>query len=535
MLVVNIAEESIRVGDASLWQNVLAYGALLTVIASQNLLLKRRALLKLVNIQILFLLICQLFFLNFLPHASHTLLSFAVLAEYFLAIFLFHLTNKWKQFRHAFNQVHFLVPFVVPFLLFQILADLFQPFDGAVSSLLVTLGLIGGLIVFLPFLVKTLWRCQPIPEGPLKDRLEAFSQRAGFRHGGMHVWTVMQTSMTAAIIGVVPRFRYVMFTESLLRTLPEEEVEAILAHEIGHSHHKHLLIYPFVITGMLLVAGVVSWVLYQPLSDLLGLAGMLAPSQIWEGALPLVVFLPYALSAALYFRYIFGLFSRSFERQADIYPMSLGVPAEHLVSALDRVALVCGIDHKAPNWHHHSIWDRMQFLKRASREPLVVVRHNRFCRRLVSSFIVILVFLGAALLTNDTVPKGLETTGAVISEKVNASLRYKVARHTRKQLGLLGDPKRLDPILAKSLTKESATSVPGLYEFYAAQLLLSDEQTIASGQMMLLAWSRFDFGLLNDGASSEVKLEFRRVSEAIRHALENETSLKNELRHAERE
>ncbi len=111
------------------------------------------------------------------------------------------------------------------------------------------------MLIFLPYFIQKIWLCKSLPEGELKNRLMKICPRASFKHAGMKTWTIMHDQLTAGIIGIVPRFRYIMFTDRLLRELPPESIEAILAHEIGHNKHKHLLIYPFILAGMIVCAG----------------------------------------------------------------------------------------------------------------------------------------------------------------------------------------------------------------------------------------------------------------------------------------
>ena len=46
--------------------------------------------------------------------------------------------------------------------------------------------------------------------------------------------------LNAAVIGLTGRLRYIIFTETLIDTLPEDFVEAVMAHEAGHVRHAHI-------------------------------------------------------------------------------------------------------------------------------------------------------------------------------------------------------------------------------------------------------------------------------------------------------
>src|SRR5690606_15497103 len=136
----------------------------------------------------------------------------------------------------------------LPFLFFTLLLDAIfyipSPLQGYFAGeeqwldelliLFFSVAFFGICMVFLPSIVQKIWRCKPLSDLSLLERLEKFCQRAKFKHAGMKMWTVMNRAHTAAIVGVVPRFRYVMFTQKLLHYLTPDEVEAVLAHEIGH-------------------------------------------------------------------------------------------------------------------------------------------------------------------------------------------------------------------------------------------------------------------------------------------------------------
>ena len=49
--------------------------------------------------------------------------------------------------------------------------------------------------------------------------------------------------MTAGIMGMVPRFRYILITESLMEILSLDELKAVVAHEMGHARYRHFFFY----------------------------------------------------------------------------------------------------------------------------------------------------------------------------------------------------------------------------------------------------------------------------------------------------
>ena len=178
----------------------------------------------------------------------------------------------------------------------------------------------------------------------------------------------MGRAVNAGILGMSKQFRYIVFTDALLQALPLESIKAILSHEIGHSQYKHLLFYPFILAGMLLTASPLSHYMAETISPLFRI-----PLDIWR---PLLFYSTFILFSALYFRFLFGHFSKLFERQADLHIFALNILPENLISALHATAR-SEADRKKPNWHHYSIEERIEFIQSAANNPWLISRHHR--------------------------------------------------------------------------------------------------------------------------------------------------------------
>ena len=44
----------------------------------------------------------------------------------------------------------------------------------------------------------------------------------------------------AAVIGLLPGWRYVLLSDRLIETMTDAEIEAVFAHELGHIVHNHM-------------------------------------------------------------------------------------------------------------------------------------------------------------------------------------------------------------------------------------------------------------------------------------------------------
>jgi hypothetical protein len=120
------------------------------------------------------------------------------------------------------------------------------------------------------------------------------------------------------IMGVVPRARYVIFTDRILEEMPADEVDAVFGHEVGHARHGHLWFYlVFFTLSMVVLAALL--LLAATHLDALAAANpqawyaRLAAEDGWWLALP-----PFGLFVGYLF-VAFGFLSRRCERQADVF------------------------------------------------------------------------------------------------------------------------------------------------------------------------------------------------------------------------
>lgn len=165
------------------------------------------------------------------------------------------------------------------------------------------------VIAVSPELVRRLLPTRPLAPGALRDRLERLCTRTGLPMRDILVWNTGGSMVNAAVVGFMPGMRYVLLTDLLLDSMTPVQIEAVFAHEVGHVKHRHLLWYFIFLAGMtLLFAGPVEalWRALAPRFPLAGVAGTTVEYVIGIGSLVLVFGL-------------FGLLSRCFERQADVF------------------------------------------------------------------------------------------------------------------------------------------------------------------------------------------------------------------------
>ena len=163
--------------------------------------------------------------------------------------------------------------------------------------------------------------------------------------------------LNAAVVGLVGVCRYVLLTDTLVRVLPDEQSEAVMAHEIGHVRLRHMpWLFGVIVSLVLLVEAILS-----PLGTINEFGGLvhlgILLGVVWGGL---------------------GWVSRRFEQQADTFAVlhftgqseeagQSGVPLEaiaHVVGALRAVAWMNGDVGQRFSWRHGSIAYRCSNLEK---------------------------------------------------------------------------------------------------------------------------------------------------------------------------
>ena len=333
------------------------YVAILGAISFLRGKLKESSSLYFAQIALLFYLWLAYFYLGiqaFIP--TETLCAASSLALYFYA-------QKLACARHRLSLV---IPLAFPYLFICFLSDLSQVLSPWIS-LTLSVALLIGIFLYYPFFLIHFWQCTKLPPSPLKVDLENLCARMRFQLSGFYLWKPLKGSLTAAMLGVFSSCRYILLTDSLVRSLPYEAVVAVVAHEIGHSKRHHLLYYPLILSGMM----VVSLLAFLLISD------------------PPIALMIALVAMGLYFRFVFGYYSRQFEREADLFVFDADLPADDLIKALDVIGIKTGNSHILPCWHHFSLHERIEFLKKAKSDFNVVKLHRKKVKWSMVVFLVL--------------------------------------------------------------------------------------------------------------------------------------------------
>ncbi|HYC72250.1 MAG TPA: M48 family metallopeptidase [Opitutaceae bacterium] len=191
------------------------------------------------------------------------------------------------------------------------------------------------MIVLYPKLILPLFnKLTPLPENELRARLLALADRTGFHARTIEVIDGSKRSAHSnAFFTGFGRFRRIVLFDTLMAQLTPEELEAVLAHEIGHYRRGHIP-QRLVTAGALQLGGfaALAWLLPAPwFNGTFGFpAGALAPAFLLFGLLGGLV--------TFWFSPVGNRISRKHEYEADAFARdALGSP-EPLRSALRKLA-----------------------------------------------------------------------------------------------------------------------------------------------------------------------------------------------------
>jgi STE24 endopeptidase len=191
------------------------------------------------------------------------------------------------------------------------------------------------MLVLFPTVIAPLFnKFRPLADEPLRARVERLLARCGFAAKGLFVMDGSRRSSHGnAYFTGFGAARRIVFFDTLLSRLQPEEIEAVLAHELGHFKLKHVVkrIAWFAAASLLLLA-LLGWLVGEPWFYA-GLGVSVAPPRygvalvLFMLALPVFTFLAAPLTS---------LYSRRHEFEADAYAAEYA-SAPALVAALVKL------------------------------------------------------------------------------------------------------------------------------------------------------------------------------------------------------
>jgi Zn-dependent protease with chaperone function len=268
-----------------------------------------------------------------------------------------------------------------------------------------------GVFICAPLIARVVLNVTTLRDGPAYDDLADVCVAHRVRMRGFLLWNTDGAMLNAAVMGLFGPLRYVLVTDALLEMMTRRQVQAVIAHEVGHVRRHHM---PWMVISLLAVLLGVSFVVSLPFValelggiELHGTALTIADGAgiVGAGAIALI---------------LFGWMSRRYERQADTFAvqhLSRSAPPKSdeerpsnevrsdivtpeavytMHSALESIARLNSVDPQRRSWRHGSIAWRQSYLASIIGQPLDRLPIDRVVRRMKLVALMVLVASVAA-------------------------------------------------------------------------------------------------------------------------------------------
>jgi STE24 endopeptidase len=199
------------------------------------------------------------------------------------------------------------------------------------------------LMALVPVLLMPLfYKFEPIPEGELKDRLFDLADQIGTHVQGIYVWHLGdKTSKANAAVTGWGRTRRIIISDTLIESNSIEEIEVVMAHELGHHVRWDVWKMLAVSTALIFISffvidlALAAWIDSLGLRSIDDIAGL--PLVLIVGAGVSLVALP-----------ISNWLSRKAETAADLYALNLTGMRDEFISAMNKLGDQ-NLSQKSPN------------------------------------------------------------------------------------------------------------------------------------------------------------------------------------------
>jgi len=214
-----------------------------------------------------------------------------------LSIFILHLAIAWywgframgdvldfgeSAGKYVWSHTKFNLVIIIPWIIFYFVFDLllllwpeaWVDMNTPIFQLITLNIFIVLLAIFGPVLISWLWNCKPLPDSELKNKILTYCNSQGVKFKNILDWNILSMSLvTAGVVGLVSRFRYLLITPALMDLLNEDEIMAVTSHEAGHVKKRHHLFYMVFFIGFLNILYIWVWNVQINSASLLGITG----------------------------------------------------------------------------------------------------------------------------------------------------------------------------------------------------------------------------------------------------------------------
>ena len=222
------------------------------------------------------------------------------------------------------------------------------------------------MTILYPTIIAPLFnKFTPLEDSELNDSIKRLAEKEGLNVGGIYQMdATRRTRHTNAYFSGLGRAKRIVLFDSLIQSHSQDEILAILAHEVGHLKKNHikkqLIIISFVSLLLFFMASkLLAWnVIYESFgfSNMPCYVGLFLVGILWE---PVNFFIS-PIGMAI---------SRRFEREADFYSLGIVKTAKPLTTALKKMAKE-NLSNLRPhpiyvcfNYSHPPLLQRIEYLE----------------------------------------------------------------------------------------------------------------------------------------------------------------------------
>ena len=190
------------------------------------------------------------------------------------------------------------------------------------------------IIIYPIFILPRFNKLTPLPNGSLKSKLLELARKAEFPI--QNIFTMdgsKRSGHSNAFFTGIGNFRHIVLYDTLIQQLSEEELVAVLAHEIGHYKKQHIKKTLFIQSALVFFA---FWVIFSlnKLPTLLPALGLNSSHSI---VVLMIFFSKLSPSIFFFLSPIFCKLSRKYEYEADKFSHEMVGNAQPLVSSLHKL------------------------------------------------------------------------------------------------------------------------------------------------------------------------------------------------------
>lgn len=210
-------------------------------------------------------------------------------------------------------------------------------------------------------IVPLFFKLEPLSDTSLSQRLEELAHRANTKVKGVFTadFSSKSTASNAGLMGLGPTRRIVL-SDTLLQQYSPEEIEVVVAHELGHHRHGDIPRLILLQSFLILAAFFLAHLVIRKFSLSLGLAGL---SDIANLPLLVLTLGGFLLLIATFLH----MLNRHLEMQADRYALRLAPHPEAFVTAMAKLTDGNLSEANPPWWDELLFYDHMPYNKRIAR------------------------------------------------------------------------------------------------------------------------------------------------------------------------